>query len=64
MGKTGIHILWSFGINYYILHMIYFVAFGNLMAIGRILPRFGTLCQEKSGNPAAIVGKKSNQVFP
>jgi hypothetical protein len=38
--------------------MIYFVAFGNLMAIGRILPRFGTLYQEKSGSPAAIVGQK------
>jgi hypothetical protein len=26
--------------------------FGNLVAIRYISPRFGTLCQEKSGNPA------------
>jgi hypothetical protein len=25
--------------------------FGNLLAIWYILPRFGILCQEKSGNP-------------
>jgi hypothetical protein len=26
--------------------------FGNVVAIWRIFPRFGKLCQEKSGNPA------------
>jgi hypothetical protein len=26
--------------------------FGNLVAIWYISPHFGTLCQEKSGNPA------------
>jgi hypothetical protein len=28
-------------------------AFGNLVAIGYIFPRFGILCEEKSGNREA-----------
>jgi hypothetical protein len=40
-------------------HMEYFTViwyilwpFGNVVVIWYIFPRFGTLCQEKSGNPA------------
>jgi hypothetical protein len=29
--------------------------FGNLAAIWYVFPRFGTLCHEKSGNPAPCV---------
>jgi hypothetical protein len=32
-------------------HLEYFTALGNLVAIWYIFPRFGTLSQEKSGNP-------------
>jgi hypothetical protein len=38
------NLLWFF---WYILS-----PFGNLVAIVYIFPRFGILCQEKSGNPA------------
>jgi hypothetical protein len=40
------NIVWPFGT--YILW-----PFGNLVAIGYIFPRFGTICPVKSGNPAA-----------
>jgi hypothetical protein len=56
IGKAG-YILWSFGMFYG--HLLSFMAicyvlwpFGNLKAIWYIFPRFGKLCQEKSGNPA------------
>jgi hypothetical protein len=29
--------------------------FGNLAAMSFIFPRFGIVCQEKSGNPAHII---------
>jgi hypothetical protein len=32
------------------VHVVYFVT--NFVAIWYIFPRFGILCQEKSGNPA------------
>jgi hypothetical protein len=32
--------------------------FGNVMEIWYIFPRFGILCQEKSGNPGAEAGLK------
>jgi hypothetical protein len=39
--------------NRYIIAICYFLRpFGNLVAIWYIFPRFGILCQEKSGNPA------------
>jgi hypothetical protein len=51
------NILWSFGIFYG--HLEYFMViwymlwpFGNVVVIWYIFPRFGKLCQEKSGNPA------------
>jgi hypothetical protein len=54
------NILQSFGVFYG--HVVYFMAiwyilwpFGNAVVIWYIFPRFGMLCQEKSGNPS---GKK------
>jgi hypothetical protein len=51
------HISWPLGIFYG--HLVYCMAtwyilwpFGNVVVIWYIFPRFGTLCQEKSGNPA------------
>jgi hypothetical protein len=43
-------IFWSFGIFYD--HWVYFWAFVNSVVIWYIFPHFGTLHQEKSGNPA------------
>jgi hypothetical protein len=54
--KKAWYIIWSFG-KYY-GHLVYFTAiwyisrpFSNFVAIRYIFPRFGILCQEKSGNP-------------
>jgi hypothetical protein len=41
------NILWSFGIYIY----IYIYGLGYVVVIWYIFPRFGILCQEKSGNP-------------
>jgi hypothetical protein len=54
MEKVGIFYIWPFGMcilrpfDTYILWTL-----GNLVAIWYIFPRFGMLCQEKSGNPGA-----------
>jgi hypothetical protein len=49
----GWYILWPFGI--YHGHLVHFWLFVNLMAICHLFPRFGTLCQEKSGNPGSPI---------
>jgi hypothetical protein len=51
------NILRSFGIFYG--HLVYIWPFGNVVVIWYIIPRFGLLCQEKSGNPEEI----SNLLF-
>jgi hypothetical protein len=35
---------------------------GNLVAVWYSFPRFGILCQEKSGNPALACGEKGDQI--
>jgi hypothetical protein len=57
------NILWPFGIFYG--HLEYFMAiwnilwpFGNFVVILDIFPRFGILCQEKSGNPGLINSRR------
>jgi hypothetical protein len=47
------YILWPFGNLVGILYILW--PFGNLVAIRLIFPRFGILCQEKSGNPVAYL---------
>jgi hypothetical protein len=56
------NILRSFGIFYG--HLEYFTViwyilwqFGNVVVIETIFPRFGILCQEKSGNPGGAPPK-------
>jgi hypothetical protein len=49
MENTGIFSLWSFGIFTVIWYNLW--PFGNVVVIWYIFPRFGILCQEKSGNP-------------
>jgi hypothetical protein len=49
--------LGSFKIYY--SHFVFFIPFGNSVVIRYILFNFGTLCQEKSGNPA-LDPKKSD----
>jgi hypothetical protein len=34
--------------------------FGNVVVMRYIFPRFGILCQDKSGNPAALQDKKGS----
>jgi hypothetical protein len=46
------YILWPFGIYYG--YLVHFWPFSKLVAIWCIFPRFGILCQEKSGNPALL----------
>jgi hypothetical protein len=46
------YILLSFEYFEVILYIIR--AFGNVVVIWYIFPRFGILCQEKSGNPASL----------
>jgi hypothetical protein len=38
--------------------------FGNLAAIWYIFPRFGILCQEKSGDPAHRATTKTSELRP
>jgi hypothetical protein len=48
---------------WYILCMVIWYIlrpFGNLVAIGYGFPRFGTLCQEKSGNPRLDTDQRAN----
>jgi hypothetical protein len=45
------YILWSFGILYVRSWDIWYFS-GILVVIWYIFPRFGIVCQEKSGNPA------------
>jgi hypothetical protein len=47
--EKGWYILWPSGIYYG--YFVHFCPFCNLVAIWYIFPRFGMLCQEKSGNP-------------
>jgi hypothetical protein len=49
MENVGIF-LWSFGIP-----MLWL--FGNVVVIWYIFPRFGILCQEKSGNPVIMTSE-------
>jgi hypothetical protein len=49
-------------VSTFVVHLEYITAiwyilclFGNLVALWNIFPRFGILCQEKSGNPAMYV---------
>jgi hypothetical protein len=37
--------------------------FGNVVVIWYVFPRFGNLCQEKSGNPACAVVRKQRPSF-
>jgi hypothetical protein len=46
------YILWLFGIFYMYGHLVYFMTIRNVALIWYIFPRFGILCQEKSGNTA------------
>jgi hypothetical protein len=50
-------------------HLFYFTAignilwsFGNVVVIWYIFPRFGTLCHEKSGNPALACNDVTSQI--
>jgi hypothetical protein len=35
---------------------------GNLVVVWYVFPRFGTLCEEKSGNPADMYPTKCSQL--
>jgi hypothetical protein len=57
-------ILWTFGIffgHWVYLHIVF--PFGNVVVVWYIFPRFGILCQEKSGNPVLEIGKVENNYF-
>jgi hypothetical protein len=58
LNGKGWYILGPFGFTLHIFCKFYGHYMGNLVAIWCIFPRFGTLCPEKSGNPAPIFQRR------